>query len=176
VWTVASRNAAAAAIVGFALSGCGAEHVSNPISPEQARAEVVDAARDIVTILHADVAEATFLYESCNDQGEPPFRGVVKLLLWIPGVARDQVVEPDAVIQPLTAHGWHTDPKLVSHSPVLTKDNIDTNVTVVHRPPPGETIGAHVVAKVDGQCRDTTDHRKDDPGLPVDVRNELQPS
>lgn len=61
-------------VIGVGLvGGCG-ETVSHPISPLSARGQVVDAARDIVKALHAEVSEATFSYESCNDQGEAPFR------------------------------------------------------------------------------------------------------
>jgi hypothetical protein len=35
--------------------------------------------------------------------------------------------------------------------------------------------GAHVVAHVDGECRDTFDYRTDHSILPVDVASEMQP-
>jgi hypothetical protein len=171
VWTL-SRSAAAAAVIGFALSGCA--EVTEPITPEQARAEVIDAARDITSILHADVTEATFSYESCNDQGEPPFRGVVDMSFWVPGVPHDEPVDAARVIQPLTAHGWSTDSDFISHSPTLRKDKINIILTVVPRPPAGVKVHSHVGVKADGQCRDTFDHRSDHSILPVDIRKELQ--
>src|ERR1700758_3703051 len=98
------RIAVAMASIGLALSGCR-EVVSHPIPPQQARTQVVDAARDIVQALHADVTEATFSYESCNDQGELPFRGVVDLSLWMPGVPHNQAADPQTVIKGLVADG-----------------------------------------------------------------------
>ncbi len=175
MWTLVARKAAAAAFTGLALSGCGGDAVLNPITPEQARAEVINAARDIVAILHADVAEATFSYESCNDQGDPPFRGVVDLSLWMPGIAHDQPADPKTVLQPLTAHGWSTDSDFVSHSPTFRKDKINVIVTIPPQPPAGITLGDHVGVNIDGQCRDTFDHRKDRSILPVNVSKELQP-
>jgi hypothetical protein len=172
-----SRAAAAVVAASLALSACGGgEAVSDPLTPQGARAQVIDAARDIVTILHAEIAEATFSYESCNDQGDPPFRGAVTLRLWMPGTPHDQAVDPKTVIQSLTSHGWSTNSDFHSHSPAVRKNNIDTIVTVIHQPPPGQKIGAHVVAQVDGECRDTVDHRTDRSILPVDVASEVQPS
>ena len=176
------RGLLAAAIVAasLVLSGCGgSEVVRDPITAQQARSEVIDAARDIATILHADmadIAEAKFSYESCNDQGDPPFRGKVDLLLWMPGVPHNQPADTKAVIGTLTAHGWSTDSDFVSHSPTLRKDMINTIVTVAHPRHPGDTLGAHFLAQVYGECRDTADHRVDRSILPVDVVDEMRPS
>jgi hypothetical protein len=165
------KTAAAAAVVGLVLGGCA--EVRDPISPEEARAEVIDAARDVRSSLDADVAEAKFRYESCNDQGEPPFRGVVDMGLWLPGVPHDEPVDPQRVIQSLTEHGWSSDSDFISHSPTLRKGAINIIVTVAHRPTAGKKIGAHVSVDVDGQCRDTFDHRTDHSILSVDVQKEI---
>jgi hypothetical protein len=165
----------AASIICFALTGCGAE-VSDPVTPEGARYQAIDAARDITTILHADVNEAHFSYESCNDQGDPPFRGEVQLLLWMPGAPHDQVVDPQQVLKPLEAHGWSTNSAFISHSPALRKNNVNAMITVTHQPAPGTKLGAHVVAEVLGECRDIFDHRTDHSILPVDVLKDVQPS
>jgi hypothetical protein len=109
-------------------------------------------------------------------QGDPPFRGNASVLLWMPVVPHDQVVDPAKVIHALTAHGWSADSDLVSHSPTLCKNDINTIVTITHPPSPGETLGAHVIADVDGHRRDTFDHRTDRSVLPVDVHGELRPT
>ena len=177
MWSRLVRPTAVVIAASLALSACGGgEPVRDPITPQQARDEAIDAARDIATILRAEIIDAKFSYESCNDQGDPPFRGTVTLRLWMPGIPHNQAADPKTVIQSLTAHGWSADPDAVSHSPALRKNHIDTTVTVTHLPPPGETLGAHVVARVDGECRDTFDHRTDRSILPVDVSNEVQPS
>lgn len=159
------------AVVAVVLSGCA--EVRHPISPEEARGEVFDGARDVVTILRPEVKDAQFWYESCNDQGEPPFRGVVQMGLWMPGVAHEQPVDPQPVLHALTTHGWSTDPEAFSHAPTLRKDAVTITVTVAHRPTDGKKIGAHVTVNVNGQCRDTFDHRTDDSILPVDVTPEV---
>ena len=173
MWIQPFRSAGAAAIVGLLLSGC-AHTVLDPISPQQARAEVIDAARDIIITLHGEVTEALFSYESCNDQGDPPFRGVVNMAFWMPGVPHDQAVDPQRVISGLVADGWRTDSDFKSHSPTLRKGKINIILTVVPPPRPGEKFNSHVGVDVNGQCRDTYDHRTDHSILPVDVRKELQ--
>jgi hypothetical protein len=173
--TLRANGFLAATIICCALTGCGPE-VGDPLTPEGARYQVIDAARDVSTILHADIAEANFSYESCNDQGDPPFRGKVQLLLWMPGAPHDQAVDPQQVLKPLEAHGWSTNSAFISHSPALTKNNVNTMITVTHQPPPGEHLGAHVVAEVLGECRDIFDHRTDRSILPVDVLKDVQPS
>ncbi|HEX7322044.1 MAG TPA: hypothetical protein VF299_03780 [Mycobacterium sp.] len=145
----------------------------HPISPEQARTEVIDAARDIATALNGEVAEALFSYDSCNDEGEPPFRGALLLKLWLPGIPHDEPADPQRVLQVLAQHGWSSDPNLHSHAPALRRGPIIIMITVAPRAPAGKKIGAHVGVNVDGQCRDTFDHRTDGSILPVDVRKEI---
>ena len=173
MWTPSVRIAVAVASIGLALSGCR-EAVSHPIPPLQARAQAVDAARDIVNALHADVTEATFSYESCNDQGEAPFRGVVDLSFWMPGVPHNQPADPQTVIKGLVADGWSTDSDFVSHGPTLRKNGVNIILTIAPQPPATITLVRHVGVKVDGECRDTTDHRTDGSTAPVDISKEIQ--
>jgi hypothetical protein len=169
------RIAIVAQSIGMALGGC-ADTVRHPMSPQQARSQVVDAARDMVSALHAEVTEAQFSYESCNDQGQPPFRGVVKLSFWMPDVPHTEPVDPQKVIQALVADGWSTDSALTSHAPTLRKNEVDAIVNVVPRPPADIQLNSHVGVKIDGECRDTFDHRKDDSTVGVDISKELRQS
>jgi hypothetical protein len=173
VWTLPTRIAIGVASVGLTLGGCR-EVVSHPIPPLQARAQVVDAARDIVNALHAQVTEATFSYESCNDQGEAPFRGVVNVSFWLPGIAHNQPADPQTVIKGLVADGWSTDSDFKSHGPTLKKNGVNIILTIAPQPPPSIDLVRHVGAKVDGECRDTSDHRTDGSTAPVDISKEIQ--
>jgi hypothetical protein len=173
VWTLATRIAVAASTIGLVLAGC-AETVRNPISPQQARTQAVNAARDIVNALRGQVTEATFSYESCNDQGEPPFRGVAKVAFWLPGIPHNEPADAQAVIKGLVADGWSTDSDFKSHSPTLRKDNVNIILTVPPRPPAGVELNSHARVDVDGECRDTTDHRTDGSIVPVDISKEIQ--
>ncbi|ETB18324.1 hypothetical protein MAA44156_02751 [Mycobacterium avium subsp. avium] len=173
MWTLGARIAVAASVVSLLLSGCS--EVRNPIAPPQARAQVIAAARDIVQALHAEVTEANFSYESCNDQGEAPFRGVVNLSFWMPGVPHNQAVDPQAVIKGLVADGWSTDSDFVSHGATLKKNGVIVILTIAPQAGPSTVYHRHVGADINGECRDTTDHRTDGSTSPVDVSKEIQP-
>jgi hypothetical protein len=68
------------------------EIVLNPMSPQEARRQVIDVSRQVASDLGGEVVEAEFGYDSCNDQGEAPFRGHNRLLLWMPGADRTREV------------------------------------------------------------------------------------
>ncbi len=175
MWTQAGRIALAAASIGLTLGGCG-DVVRNPTTPLQARSQVVDAARDIVGALHAQVTEATLRYESCNDQGEPPFRGVVQLSFWMPGVPHNEPADPQAVIKGLVADDWSTNSDFVSHGTTLKKNGVNVILAIAPRPPASIDLVRHVGADINGECRDTSDHRTDGSTAPVDIKKDiLQP-
>src|SRR3954470_13219349 len=87
----------AAALSLLCLTGC-TDAVTDPISPQDARRQAVDASRQVVADLGAEVATAKFGYDSCNDRGDAPFRGHGNLLLWMPGADRTREVPADTVL------------------------------------------------------------------------------
>ena len=163
----------AAALALLSVTGC-ADTVSNPISPQDARRQVVDVSRQVVSDLGGEVAEATFGYKSCNDQGEAPFQGHGYLLLWMPGADRSREVSPDSVMERLRQHGWQTNPDFKSHGTAFTRDGVDVNVWVIPPPKPDDPPIAHLSVDVLGECRDTFDHRTDHTDrLSEDVRGDV---
>lgn len=132
--------------------------------------------RQVVSDLGGEVAEATFGYKSCNDQGEAPFRGHGYLLLWMPGADRSREVSPDSVMERLRQHGWQTNPDFKSHGTTFTRDGVDVNVWVIPPPKPDDPPIAHLSVDVLGECRDTFDHRTDHTDrLSEDVRGTSRP-
>lgn len=157
----------------LSLLGC-TEIVPNPISPEEGRRQVTEVSRQVVADLGADVADAKFGYQSCNDQGEAPFRAHSYLLLWMPEADRSREVSPDSVLERLRQRGWQTDPDFTSHSTTFKRDGQDVSVSVIPPPRPNQPPKAHVIAEVFGECRDTFDHRSDKTDrLSQDIRGEL---
>src|SRR5258705_8255416 len=66
------------------VSGCSAvnkfkDGASDPMTPEEAKAQVIATARDVVKTLQLKDVGATFRYEACSDEGEPPYRGLVQI-------------------------------------------------------------------------------------------------
>jgi hypothetical protein len=159
---------AAMLVATLAVSGCS-DVVTNPLSPEQARAEVMDAARDIVNTLHADVVSADFFFDSCSDEGRGPYRGRVKFWFWMPA-DHSTPVPQTAVIEPLTASGWRTNADAKSHAATLTRNGIDAIVTVA----PATEGNGHAGVDLLGECRDTHDHNADHTTVPEDVTSQLQ--
>ena len=160
----------------LSLTGC-AETVSNPISPDEGRRQVIDVSRQVVADLGGEVADATFGYKSCNDQGEAPFRAHSSTGLWIPGADRSREVAPDSVLDRLRQRGWQIDLDFKSHSATFKRDGQDVSVWVIPPPKPGEWPNAHVSVDVLGECRDMFDHRSDKTNrLFQDIQEELDAS
>ncbi|MEV0671242.1 hypothetical protein [Mycobacterium sp. NPDC050441] len=155
------------------MVGCGnGDVVTDPMTPQQARAQVMDVGKGLVQDLRlqGNLVRTRFTYESCTDNNKGPFRGKVLVVFWMPGADRSAPVDPTTVISALQQHGWQGDPDFHSHAKTLTKNNVDAEVNVVDADPP--PVG-HVVVTLYGQCRDSYDHSKD-PFDRGDVTAELE--
>ena len=79
------------------------------LSDEEAMAQVVEAARQIVGSARLEDVTGAFRFESCNDQGEPPYRGRVDM-----SFVMSDGVEPDGFFEQIVAtmvgHGWSAGP------------------------------------------------------------------
>ncbi|ORW06610.1 hypothetical protein AWC14_01485 [Mycobacterium kyorinense] len=64
-----------------------AASVTNPITPEQSRAQAVDAASEIVHALELHLVKAVFWYSSCDDDATSGYNitAVIAGLTPIPG-------------------------------------------------------------------------------------------
>ncbi len=160
------------ALLAAAVASCGTV-VKDPMTPQQARAQVMDAGTELVRELglRGNLVETTFSYQSCSDNNKGPFRGQLVLVFWMPGAARSAPVESAPLVAALQQHGWQGDPGFHSHSTAtLTKDNVKAVVSVAPANPP--PFG-HASIDLLGQCRDTYDHSKD-PFDRGDVTAELE--
>lgn len=127
--------------------------IVNPMTPQESRSQVVDAAGEVVATLGLDVVEAWFWHSSCNSRGDPPFRGHMRIGYPL----ADSYEAADAQIAVMTTTlqqaGWSEDPAFHSHAPAL-KNN---NVIVILRPqdPNAATRSVELI----GECRDMTTTR-----------------
>jgi hypothetical protein len=80
----------------------------NPLTPEQAKAQVVDAAEEIVSVAGVPVMkdEATVYLDSCNDQGEAPFRGLASIWYPLAPSGEDAKNDTAAFLRALEGAGW----------------------------------------------------------------------
>lgn len=66
------------------LSGCDtlnalANGVTSPMTPDQSRRQVVDAATDVGHLIAKPIESAYFWHESCRDGDQGPVRGAVRI-------------------------------------------------------------------------------------------------
>jgi len=71
-----------ATVLTVALQSCSSirhlsEGVPHPVTPDESKAQVVSAAREITATLGLKGVSAHFSRDSCNDQGVAPFRGII---------------------------------------------------------------------------------------------------
>jgi hypothetical protein len=147
---------AAVAMVAALVSGCGAVSsiknggVSNPLTPEQSKSQVVDAANEIIGTLKLHAIEPAFWHASCNDQGDPPFRGQMRLGYPLAASFEASDAEIAQMVQRLESIGWSTDSDFKSHGATLQKNGV---VAVLGPQSAGDTTRS---LELFGECRDLT--------------------
>ncbi|OBA95224.1 hypothetical protein A5668_08400 [Mycolicibacterium fortuitum] len=165
------RHVIGALLLAGVAVGCGGG-VTDPMSPQQARSQVIDAGKELVRDLglRGNLIETTFTYESCTDDNKGPFRGKLSMVFWMPGADRSTSLAPTTLITPLQQHGWQGDPDFHSHSTAtLQKNDVKAEVDFMYVVP----LDSHARITLYGQCRDTYDHSKD-PFDRGDVTAELE--
>jgi hypothetical protein len=126
------------------------DKVSNPLTPDQSKAQVMDAAHAIVTTLNLQVVNAGFWHASCNDQGDPPFRGQMRIAYPPAATFADSESQIAQMTKHLQASGWTGDPDFHSHGTVLQKNN----VVAVFGPQNASDPNPEILLY--GECRDVT--------------------
>ena len=137
--------------------------VPNPMTPEQSKAQVVDAAKELVGTLDLQVIEAFFWHSSCNDQGEAPFRGQIRIAYPPAPSFEDSEAEIVKMTQRLENDGWSRDSDFHSHGTVLQKNNVVAVLGPQNVSTPNRDI------QVYGECRDMTTAKGDNQTEPVNL-------
>jgi hypothetical protein len=82
------------------------EHPGPAATDAQTQSEVVEQAKDIVTIAALQQPAAGYLLMSCKDNDNPPYQGAVYLDFQLPpDVSADQYFR--SIAAAMVAHGWH---------------------------------------------------------------------
>lgn len=149
-------------LITLVLGGCGMsdsgssdgntfDQSDNALSDEQARAQVVDPAVQVVRAVTLDDVTGGFSFGSCNDQGEPPFQGRVEVAFKLPA-------DPGSVYtrirDALVAQGWTSgmpDGQVV-HGDSLNRDGVTATVGPRAADPGYGTLQLY------GECRNTGEH------------------
>jgi hypothetical protein len=145
-----------AGLIALALQSCDAvrnfsDGVQHPMTPEESKTQVINAARDIATTLALKGVSASFSRDSCNDQGVAPFRGRVGLNYDHAPTLEASQAQIQQMIAVLKQHGWGAPGDFHTHSPALSKQG----VTAVFDPySPVQNAGGSI--SIYGECRDMT--------------------
>lgn len=134
------------------------------MTPDESKAQVVNAAREIAITLGLKGASAHFSRDSCNDQGVAPFRGIVGLAYDHAPTLEGSRAEIQQMISTLKSHGWGGPGDFHTHASAVSKQG----VTAVFDPySPVQNAGGSIT--IYGECRDMTTKANQPPEpLPAD--------
>jgi hypothetical protein len=154
----------------YLLGGCSVmspnrhdpDHPEHPLSDEQAIAQVVDPAKQIAKVAGLQDPSGGFSWESCNDQGDPPYRGRVDMTFAVPAGV-DHGAYYDQVARTMVANGWSPGPPPGQHSAgaVINKNGVMATIGV------SPFQGADGAVQLFGECRNMNNHRADSNGFSI---------
>jgi hypothetical protein len=137
-----------------------------PLSDDAAKTQVVDAARQIVAVAQLQGVAAGFAFDSCNDQGDPPYMGSLQLVFDLPADTGS-----DAYFQKIASTmktvGWSTNTRYQFGPITLNKGGITAEIAPLAGNPGKGGIDIY------GECRNMTDHHHDGRTNPTDVTGEV---
>ncbi|VBA51756.1 hypothetical protein [Mycobacterium pseudokansasii] len=142
------------------------DHPAQPLSDEQTKAQVVNPAKQISRTANLQNVSAVFGWESCNDQGDPPYRGRADISFDIPA-GTDSNTYFGQIAAAMVAQGWSEGPPpgMRFFGRVIHADGV---MAIIGKS--GGTIKAGSV-ELSGECRNIDDHRHD--GKWYDVTDQL---
>ncbi len=138
-----------------------------PPSDEQSRAEVVDAAKQLVRAANLRITYASFQWEWCNDQGDPPFHGRVDVAWEVAAGSTSQVLSKQIAATAAQQPGWAPGPPpgFQPAGDVVHKGGVMVIVGPGNYPERG-------AVQIFGECRNMNDHRSDN--QVVDITAEVR--
>jgi hypothetical protein len=138
------------------------------LSDDEAMAQVVEPARQIARAARLQDVTGGFAFESCNDQGAPPFRGRVEMSFAMP-----TSVEPNdyfkGIAVTMVAQGWADGPP-PGTCPSGVVIHTATVMAIIGR---AAVVGRGSV-KLRGVCRNMTDHRYDGKTVGIVITDQLR--
>jgi hypothetical protein len=132
------------------------DHPANRVTDDQSQAQVVESAKQVVTLTGLRTASAGYTLMSCKDRDDPPYQGAIYLTFALPDAATADTYFP-AIAAALVNRGWTEGlpPNDHAFAKILTKDAV---TVIVYRQNEDPGLG---VARIYGECRNMNDHRKD---------------
>ncbi|MEO8815685.1 MAG: hypothetical protein ABI307_05235 [Mycobacterium sp.] len=169
------RLALAPVVAALAIGGCAMfshdrrDELDGPaLTDEQTRSQVGEPAKQIVKAAGLQGLFPVFRFESCNDQNEAPYRGVAEVGFTFPANVDEQAYI-DQVAAAMAGLGWSEGPPpgKMPYGRVLHTEQL----MAIMAPLPDDRRYGDIT--IYGQCRNLTDHRKDEGPVYQDFTEEL---
>jgi hypothetical protein len=162
------RSAVAYVVAGMlaiTLQSCStirnlSEGVTHPMTPDESKAQVINAAREIVATLGLKGVSGHFSRDSCNDQAVAPFRGVVGLAYDHAPTLEASQAEVQQMVSTLKQHGWQGPGDFHTHSPAVSRQG---TTAIFDAYSPVQNAGGSIT--IYGECRDMTTKQNTVPEL-----------
>jgi hypothetical protein len=127
-----------------------------PMTDAQAAGQVVASAKQIVSLAQLQDATGGYGFVSCKNENEPPYQAAIYMSFRLP--QSNSVKYLRDVAASMTAHGWTPAASMGEHfGQKLTKDGV---TAIFYR---GVNDTDFATMRLYGECRNTADHRNDNP-------------
>jgi hypothetical protein len=127
-----------------------------PMTDAQAAGQVVASAKQIVDVAQLRDASGGYAFVSCQNANEPPYQVTVYMNFRLP--QGNSVSYLRDVAASLVAHGWAPAASMGEHfGQKLTRDGV---TAIIYR---SVNQTDFATMRLYGECRNTADHRNDDP-------------
>jgi len=138
---------------------------ARPLTNDQARGQVVESARQIVTAARLRGVTGSYAFLSCTNAHDPPYQVALYMNFALPET--NSIKRVREIASAMVASGWREAPSMGEHFGLkLTKDGV---TSTFHENPHDARFG---VMRLYGECRNTADHRNDNPAW-RDVSDQL---
>ncbi len=136
-----------------------------PMTDQQSRDQVVDAARQIVTAAQLEAVTGSYTFLSCTNEQDPPYQPALYLDFALSQPNSTKRIRE--IADALVADGWSESPSMGEHfGRKLTRDGV---TTTFHQNVDKPDFGT---MRIYGQCRNMADHRNDNPAW-TDIAGQL---
>jgi len=137
---------------------------SAPLTDDQSRAQVIESARQIVTIAQLRDVNGSYVFLSCTNEHDPPYQAALYLNFPLPDANSVRYIRDIAAA--MAAHGWQGSPSIGEHFGLkLSREGVSSTF---HENPDAR-FGT---MRIYGECRNMADHRNDNPAW-KDITDQL---
>jgi hypothetical protein len=143
------------------------DHPVNPATDDATATQVVESAKQIVTLARLQTASAGYLLMSCKNENDPPYQGAVYLTFRLPAGTRADT-HFGTIAATLVTNGW-TEGLPPNEHPFGKTVSKNAVTAIIYPQSDDPSVG---VLRAYGECRNVNDHRRDTTGW-IDITNQF---